>query len=45
MIISDDEQRLSMALAYQRERFRSRLELGQRNLLGNSETMADGPVA
>ncbi len=41
--ISDDEQRLSMALAYQRERFRSRLELGQRNLLcnGNSETMAD----
>ena len=39
--ISDDEQRLSMALAYQRERFRSRLELGQRNLLGNSETMVD----
>lgn len=39
--ISDDEQRLSVALAYQRERFRSRLKLGQRNLLNNSETMAD----
>ena len=39
--ISDDEQRFSVALAYQRERFRSRLKLGQRNLLNNSETMAD----